>query len=70
MTPTEHAENIMKNFNADTFRLYIFEILEHHLEMIEESYDHENIVYQVSRCREAAAYLKKCTVHIPLNEKL
>lgn len=56
--------------NPDTFRLLIFEMLEHHLEMVEESYNADDISYHIERCRWATAYLQRYTIHIEPTEQM
>jgi hypothetical protein len=53
---------------TEQFRLLVFEVLEHHLEMIEEAQHEQDIFYHVERCRWAAAYLKQHTIHTPVQQ--
>jgi hypothetical protein len=46
----------------EKFRVLMFELLEHHLEMVESAADHESIDYHVDRVRWVAGYLKKETI--------
>jgi hypothetical protein len=51
----------------EQFRLLIHELLEHHLEMIEDCFDRDDVSYHVERILWANAYLKKYSVHVPVN---
>jgi aspartyl/asparaginyl beta-hydroxylase (cupin superfamily) len=53
---------------TEQFRKLVFEVLEHHLEMLEEAQTEQDIYYHVERCRWATAYLKQNTVHVEINE--
>ena len=48
--------------NHEQFRVIIFDLLDHHLEMVEESATQEDIDYHCQRVRYFAAYLKQNTI--------
>jgi hypothetical protein len=48
--------------NHEQFRVILFDLLDHHLEMVEESATSEDIDYHCQRVRWFAAYLKQNTV--------
>lgn len=55
----------------EQFRLLIFELLEHHLTELEDTYDDSNMNYHVDRCRWSIEYLKRYTVaKIPTQEEI
>ena len=53
----------------DDYRMLIFQVVEHHLDRLDDCSSHEDVDYHADRIRWAVEYLKRFTVATPIERR-